>query len=182
MKFKTSEEYILNELYKTQEELYLANKKIKELQEKSNKDDTNEENMNCIYLSDKPNYWYSYSIQGTYNWNKILKDNKKTPDFVEKALSNDKSLKQLCKLKENDSWRSELGCINESVYNYLFKGRNGLYSVIETNKNSTYMYSISSNDKHFLTKEECENAFKEEMIKEINYYLKNYKDKFEEEK
>jgi len=44
------------------------------------------------------------------------------------------------------------------------------------------MYNISSNDKHFLTKEECENAFKEEMIKEINYYLKNYKDKFEEEK
>ncbi len=182
MKFKTSEEYILNELYKTQEELQLANKKIEELQEKSNKDDTNKENMNCIYLSDKPNYWYSYSIQGTYNWNKILKDNKKTPEFIEKALSDDKSLKQLCKLKENDSWKGELGCINESVYNYLFKGRNGLYSVIETNKNSTYMYNISPNDKHFLTKEECENAFKEEMIKEINYYLKNYKDKFEEGK
>lgn len=43
-KFKTNEEYILNELYKTQEELYLANKKIEELQEKLNKDDTKEEN------------------------------------------------------------------------------------------------------------------------------------------
>lgn len=29
-KFKTNEEYILNELYTTQEELYLANKKIEE--------------------------------------------------------------------------------------------------------------------------------------------------------
>lgn len=32
-KFKTNEEYILNELYKAQEELQLANKKIEELQE-----------------------------------------------------------------------------------------------------------------------------------------------------
>lgn len=84
-KFKTNEEYILNELYKAQEELQLANKKIEELEEKLKNDDTNEENMNCIYLSDKPNYWYSFSIQGTYNWNKILKDNKKTPKLVEKA-------------------------------------------------------------------------------------------------
>lgn len=101
-KFKTNEEYILNELYKAQEELQLANKKIEELEEKLKNDDTNEENMNCIYLSDKPNYWYSFSIQGTYNWNKILKDNKKTPKLVEKALTDDKALKQLCKLKENE--------------------------------------------------------------------------------
>ena len=32
-KVKTSEEYILNELYKTQEELFLSNKKIEELEE-----------------------------------------------------------------------------------------------------------------------------------------------------
>lgn len=179
-KFKTNEEYILNELYKAQEELQLANKKIEELEEKLKNDDTNEENMNCIYLSDKPNYWYSFSIQGTYNWNKILKDNKKTPKLVEKALTDDKVLKQLCKLKENDSWRSELGCVNENIYNYLFKGRNGLYSVITTNKDDTYMYNISSSDRNYLTREECEQKFKEEMINEINYYLKNYKDKFEE--
>lgn len=53
-KFKTNEEYILNELYKAQEELYLANKKIEELKEKLKNDDTTEEDMNCIYLSDKP--------------------------------------------------------------------------------------------------------------------------------
>lgn len=54
-----------------------------------------------------------------------------------------------------------------------------MYSVISTNKNSSYMYNISSSDKNYLTKEECEEKFKEEMIKEINYYLKNHKDKFE---
>ena len=181
-KVKTNEEYILNELYKTQEELYLANKKIEELEEKLKNDDTNEENMNCIYLSDKPNYWYSYHLQSAWNWNKILKQNKKIPEFVEKALTDDKTLKQLCKLEENDSWRSKIGEVRENVYNYLFKGRNGLYSVITTNQNDTYMHNISNNDKAYLTKQECEEAFKKAMIKEINYYLEDYKDKFNEEK
>lgn len=178
-KFKNNEEYILNELYKTQEELQIANKKIQELEEQLKKDDINEENMNCIYLSEKPYYWYTFNIQGTYNWNKILKDNNKTPKLVEKALTDDKALKQLCNLKEKDSWGSELAGINERIYNYLFKGRNGLYSVIVTNKDRSYMYDISSSDRNYLTKEECEEKFKKEMIKEINYYLKNYKDKFE---
>ena len=181
-KVKTSEEYILNELYKTQEELYLANKKIEELEEELKNDDTNEENMNCIYLSDKLNYWYSYNLQSAWNWNKILKQNKKTPEFVEEALTDNETLQQLCELEENDSWRSKLGEVRENVYNYLFKGRNGLYSVITTNKNSTYMYGISNDNKNYLTKQECEEVFKKAMIKEINYYLENYKDKFDEEK
>lgn len=135
--------------------------------------------MNCIYLSDKPNYWYTFDIQGTYNWNKILKENGKTPKLVEKALNDDKAFKQLCNLEGKDSWRSKLSSIDERVYNYLFKGRNSLYNVIITNKSNTYMCEISNNDKNYLTKQECEEAFKKAMIKEINYYLANYKDKFE---
>lgn len=181
-KFKTNEEYILNELYKTQEDLQIANKKIEELQEKLKKDTVNEEDMKCIYLSDKPYYWYNFSIQSEWSWNKILKDNKKTPKLVEKALNDDKALKQLCNLEEKDGWRDKLGHVNEKIYNYLFKGRNGLYSVIETNINKSYMYNISNSDNHYLSKEEAEEEFKKEMIKRINYYLKNYKDKFEETK
>lgn len=181
IRFKTNEEYILNELFKTQVELQLANKKIEELEEILKNNDTSEENMNCIYLSDKPNYWYSFNIQSTWKWNKILEDNNKTPKLVEKALSDDKALKQLCNLKENDGWRSELGYVDERTYNYLFKGRNGLYSVIETGREYTNFYNIKSSDECFLNKEEAEIQFKEKMIKEINYYLKNYKDKFKEE-
>lgn len=181
-KYKTNEEYILNELYKTQEELQIANKKIEELQGQLKKDTVNEKDMKCIYLSDKPYYWYSFSIRSEWNWNKILKDNKKTPKLVEKALTDDKALKQLCNLEEKDSWRSKLGYVNERVYNYLFKGRNGLYSVIETNIDRSYMYDISNNDNNYLSKEEAEEGFKKEMIKRINYYLKKYKDEFEETK
>lgn len=181
-KFKTNEEYILNELYKSQEELQMANKKIEELQEQLKKDTVNEEDMKCIYLSDKPYYWYNLSIQSEWKWNKILKDNKKTPKLVEKALIDDKALKQLCNLEEKDSWGSKLGYIGERIYNYLFKGRNGLYSVIETTKDRTNMYNISNNDNNYLSKEEAEEKLKDKMIERINYYLKNYKDKFEETK
>lgn len=182
IKFKTNEEYILNELYKTQEELQLAKKKIEELEEeKNNLVNKNKEDMKCIYLSDKPYYWYSFNVESEYNWNKILKENKKTPKLVEKALTDDKALNQLCKLNSKDIWRSKLGYVNERVYNYLFLGRNGLYSVIETNQSSTDMYTINESNNYFLSKEEAEEKFKKEMRDRINYYLRNYKDKFDEE-
>lgn len=182
MKFKTMEEYILNELYKTKVELQLANKKIKELKEQPKNDNVNEENMNCIYLSDKPYYWYTFDIESEYCWNKTLKDNNETPKLVEKALTDDEALKQLCKLEGKDSWGSvNLGRIDERVYNYLFKGRNGLYSVIETRQDDSCMYNIGEKYKHYLSKEKAEEDFKKEMISRINYYLKNYKDKFEAE-
>lgn len=182
VKFKTNEEYILNELYKSQEELQLANKKINELEEQLKKDDTNTENMNCIYLSDKPNYWYYVEIKSTWNWNEILKINKKTPKFVEEALNDEKKLKILCNLKSKDWCSSPIAKINERIYNYLFKGRNNVYSVITTNDDSSYMYDITNKDNNFLDKDEAENYLKEKMKKYINEYLKNYKDKFEETK
>ena len=181
-RFKTNEEYILNELYKSQEELQLANKKIEELEETLKNDNGNENNMNCIYLSDKPYYWYSVDVRSECNWNKILKDNNKTPKLVEKALTDDKALKQLCKLKEKDSWYSEIGRVQERVYNYLLKGRNGIYSVIETTRDNTNLYNISDENDNYLVKEEAEEKLKEKMIKSINYYLKHYKDNFEETK
>lgn len=180
-KFKTNEEYILNELYKTQDELVLANKKIEELEEQL-KAPNNKEDMKCIYLSDKPYYWYNVDVRGEYDWNKILKDNNKTPELVEKALTDDKALKQLCKLKEKDGWYSEIGRVQERIYNYLLKGRNGIYSVIETTERNTSLYVISDEYKHYLVKEEAEEKLKEMMIKSINYYLEHYKDKFVEDK
>ena len=44
------------------------------------------------------------------------------------------------------------------------------------------MYNISNKNNNYLSKEEAEEELKKEMIKRINYYLKNYKDKFEETK
>ena len=180
-KFKTNEEYILNELYKTQDELELANTKIKELEEQL-KTPTNEEEMNCIYLSDKPYYYYNVSTQSAYKWNEILKQNKKKPEFVEEALKDEKKLKKLCSLKEKDTmWFSSIGEVDERIYNYLLKDRKGRYSVIVLTNENTYMYNVKE-DGAFLNKEEAEKYRDKKVREEAEYYLKNYKDKFEGDK
>ena len=179
-KYKTNEEFVLDELYKTQEQLELANKKIEELEEQLVKP-INDEEMNCIYLSDKPNYFYVVNISSAYNWNKILKDNKKTPKFVEEALEDEKKLKKLFDLKENSSsWSSsKISEVDERIYNYLFKDRRGNYATITLwGDDDINLYQVRNSV--FLDKENAEEYRKERVIKEAKEYLKNYKDRFEE--
>lgn len=179
-KYKTNEEYVLDNLYKTQEKLEIAEEKIKQLEEQLKKPE-NDNKMNCIYLSDKPNYFYIVEMSSEYHWNKILKDNKKTPKFVEEALEDDKKLKKLFSLIENsDTWSAyKISKIEERIYNYLFKDRRGNYATITLwGDNEINLYQIRNNV--FLNKENAEEYRKEEVIKKAKYYLKNYADKFEE--
>ena len=181
-KYKTNEEYILDELYKTQEQLEIANKKIEEL-ENQLKTPNNEEDMKCIYLSEKPNYFYSVEVASAYNWNKILKDNKKTPKFVEEALEDEKKLKKLFELKETkDNWySSKISKVDERIYNYLFKDRKGNYSTIVLwGDDDISLYQIRN--QNFLDKERAEEYRKEKVIETAKSYLKNYKDEFKEDK
>lgn len=176
---KTCEEYVLKELEKTREELSLATKRIEELETPKEEIAEDIKDMQCIYLSDKPYYFYNVNTQSTWNWNKILKENNKTPKFVEEALIDEEKFKELCSLKE-DSYYTEIGKVNQNVYNYLLKTRNGEYAVT-LSSDSAYMYELDKKGCHIFSKEE--DAIKcrdEEVRKNINYYLENYKDKFEE--
>lgn len=179
-KYKTNEEFVLDNLYKTQEELELANKKIEELEEQLEKPET-EEDMKCIYLSDKPNYFYVVSVASAYNWNRILKDNKKTPKFVEEALESEKKLKKLFDLKSNESWSTKISEVSERIYNYLFKDRRGNYATITLWGDDDISFYQVRNDT-FLDKERAEEHRKEKVIKTAKEYLKNYAEKFEEDK
>lgn len=181
-KYKTNEEFVLDNLYKTQEQLEIANKKIEELEEQLKKP-ADEEDMNCIYLSDKPNYFYVVNVSSSYNWNKILKDNKKTPKFVEEALENENKLKKLYALKENsDSWcSSKISDVDERIYNYLFKDRRGCYATITLcGDDDINLYQIRN--QNFLDKESAEEYRKEKVISTAKEYLKHYAKKFDEEK
>lgn len=172
---KTCEEFVLKELEKVKQELKLANKKIEELE--SPKEDSVED-MQCIYLSDKPNYYYSVSTQGAWNWNKILKKNNKTPKLVEEALTDDEKFKELCNLTE-DSYYQKIGEVNQQIYNYLLKTRNGDCVIVLGS--GTYLYELDKDGFHNFSKEEM--AIKcrdDEVRKNIKYYLENYKDKFED--
>lgn len=182
-KYKTNEEFVLDELYKTQEQLELANKKIDELEEQLEKP-VNEEDMKCIYLSDKPNYFYMVNVSSAYNWNKILKDNKKTPKFVEQALEDEKKLKKLFDLKENGNgsyWSSIISKVDERIYNYLFKDRRGNYATITLwGDDDISLYQIRH--QNFLDKESAEEYRKEKVINTAKEYLKNYAENFDKEK
>ena len=178
-KYKTNEEYVLDNLYKTQEELETANKKIEQLEEQL-KTPQNEEEMNCIYLSDKPYYFYVVETTGAWKWNKILKDNKKTPKFVEQALENDNKLKKLYELEEksNDFCKSKISEVDERIYNYLFKDRRGCYATITLwGNDSISLYEIKNDV--FLDKENAENRRKEKVINIAKEYLKKYAEDFD---
>ena len=175
---KTCEEYVLRELEKTKEELYLAKKKIEELE--TPKEEAKDTNMKCIYISDKPYYFYNVSTQNVWRWNEILKANKKTPKLVEEALNDDRKFKELCSLKE-DIYHSEIGKVNQKVYNYLLKTRNGEYAIVLTS-DSAYMCELDQDGTCTYTNEDdAIKCLNEEVKKNIKRYLKDYKDKFEVE-
>lgn len=164
---KTCEEYVLKELEETKDKLLIAETKIKELE--TSKEETAEDvkDMQCIYLSDKPYYFYSVSTQSTWNWNKILKKNNKTPKFVEEALTDEDKFKELCSLKE-DSYYNGIGKVNQNVYNYLLKTRNGEYA-ITLSSDSAYMQELDKKGYHNFSKEE--EAIKKYGCTRLSHYI-----------
>ena len=186
-KFKTSEEYILNRLYETENivnDLLEQRAELEKRLEEALSDSTNETNMECIYLSDKPYYFYYVTVASAYNWNKILKSNKKKPIFVEQALVDEKKLKKLFDLVcKEGSWyyNEKISEIDERIYNYLFKDRRGHYAAVVLNRGDDISF-YQIRDNVFLDKESAEEYRKAKVIKEAQSYLKEYKDKYEEEK
>lgn len=181
---KTCEEYVLKELKKTKQELQLANKKIEELE--TPKLETPKEEVidrKCIYLSDKPNYYYNVKNSGEYYWNKILKDNKLTPKFVEEALNdNDKFLK-LCELSNENGW-NVIGRVIRNTYDYLLETRCGKLAIeINDYSENINTYRLDIENGIYYSNEEDAIEYRNKKVKNsIEYYLKNYADKFNEEK
>lgn len=192
-KCTTMEEYILNDLYSIKEKLELttleldaANKKLTEIHKAEEKQEQElssipgDDNLKCIYLSDKPYYYYDVRMESLSSWNKLLIKKNETPELVEKARNDPESFKKLCSLQYG--YDGPVGKITESIYNYLLKLRNGYELAIEITKSGCYTYGIGEAYGRFLTKEEAEEYLKEEVLKKIDTYLEKYKDQFEEVK
>lgn len=179
---RTCEEYVLHQLKVTKELLKTAEKRIQELETPKETQENKIEDMQCIYLSDKPNYFYNVNLESTWNWNKILKINKKTPQFVEEALEDKKKFMELCKLKDKNSYNYSLGEVIQNVYNYLLKTRNGDCAIV-LSSDSIYSYQLDKDRYSYFSTEAQAIKYRDKKVREnIEYYLKNYKDKFEEEK
>lgn len=165
----------IEELEKINKELNTAIKEMKENPQEPI-------NMKCIYLEDTPNYYYQICGQSEYEWNKILIQNGETPELVEKALTDDEALEKLCSLQKKEyCWGcGKIGEVKEGVYNYRFKLRNDKEILIVLYDNDYSVHTLG--DRFFLDKDVALAVMYVETRKEINYYLNNYKKKFEEEK
>lgn len=181
---KTCEEYVLRELEKTKQELQLANKKIEELETPKLETPKKEViDRKCIYLSDKPNYYYNVKNSGEYYWNKILKDNKLTPKFVEEALNdNDKFLK-LCELSNENGW-NVIGKVVRYTYDYLLETRCGnlIVQLNDFSKDISTSILDIKNGNYYSTEEKAIEYRNNKIKGGIEHYLKYYADKFDDEK
>lgn len=92
-KFKTYKEYILNELYTTQKELSLANKKIEELEEQLKNDDTNEGKVfiNNHEITDIDTF-FKVAEENTRLLEQVKKQKEVIDMFLEKVDKNKKLL------------------------------------------------------------------------------------------
>ena len=176
---RNCEEYVLNELEKIKKENEDLKKEITKL---NNKEEDIENDKKCIYLSDKPYYYYSLKTTSAYNWNKTLIKNNKNPEFIEEALKDDKKLKELCELKVNEYYGNrKMFYISENIYNYLFTARNGKKIAIILNDENLSDVYIGKKYNSYLTKEEAEKGLKEIVKEGAEEYIEYYKKKYEEE-
>ena len=174
---------MFEEVSKLNMELTLNVKSLEEeIKNLKNQPETEDE-RNYIYLENKPYYYYSVETESAYRWNTILLDNNKTPEYVVKALTDEKQLLELAKLKEKNKsyWQPCIGEIREHTYDYLFKDRKGRTSVIVLTDDNTYLREIK-NQCNFLDKEKAQENLIEELKDNCKTYIAHYKEKFEEEK
>lgn len=174
---------MFEEISKLNMELTLEVDSLKKEIEKLKKQPETEDERNYIYLENKPYYYFSVQTESVYSWNDILLDNNKTPAYVEKALTDEKHLLRLAKLKQKDTsyWHSCIGEVREHTYDYLFKDRKGRSSVITLTDSNTYLHEIT-NKGTFLDKEKAQEKLIKDLKSDCKYYIDNYKEKFEEVK
>ena len=174
---KTSDEFLIQEYFKIKEELEKKEKIIETLKGELNtkvEDPKEEINMNMIFLSDSPSYYYYINVASYSYYNNILKDNKKKPSFLEECLKDEKKLNQWMKMEEkSSSWiNDKVSEIDERIYNYLFKDRKDRYGVLILGVDENYYYNIDEK-RVFLDKNKAEIVTKNRVIEEINKYLKS---------
>lgn len=178
---RTCEEYVLNQLKVTKELLKTAEKRIQELENLKETQKNEIEDIQCIYLSDKPNYFYNVNFENVYKWNEVLKKNNKTPQFVEEALEDEKKFKELCELYDNTSYRWPIGKVTQDIYNYLLKTRNGDCAIVLSG-DDIGSYQLDKEGYSYFSTEKQAVEYRDKTVKKnIEHYLKFYKEKFEEE-
>lgn len=189
MEIKTTEEYVLNELYNTREELALAKKHIEELEEKLEArtiEETPIEELpkqKTYIVSEQPNYYYYYNYCRQYDINTLLKKNNKTPEFLRQVLESEEAYIEYCGLQASQNYSSYVGGeIVQRTYDMLIVNYYNKISVIYTDyAKCNEMRNIDDCD-YFLDDTKAKQALKAKVYETINDYFRlKYDEKFEPE-
>lgn len=135
----------------------------------------------ALKINESPKYYYYKSCDSAYYYNRILKKNDKTPEFLEETLTDEEKLEEFMTLKEGYNKVCEK---SKELYDYLVCCRNGVRVILKMYNEDVSYYTVGEtmNSNIFIDEELRDRLAKEEVIKNIKEYLKNYKVNFEEAK
>lgn len=132
----------------------------------------------ALKINESPKYYYYKSCDSAYCYNRILKKNNKTPEFLEEALTNEETLEEFMTLKEGYNKVCEK---TKELYDYLVCCRNGARVILKMYNEDVSYYKVGErmDSNIFIDEELRDRLAKEEVIENIKDYLRKYKDQFE---
>lgn len=175
---KTLDEYVLNELENTKNELALVRKvneelkaKIDEMLNKQTLDEVAEEDLpkSKVYtVSEQPNFYYSVHYEDDYYLNDLLKKYNKTPEYLKRVLNGEEDFEEYCKLK--GKYGDDVGKVEQSTYDFLMVNFYGNKALFYTDYNKQIGIIHLDNQQYFLSPEKA----KERMETMVKQQIKDY--------
>lgn len=187
MEIKTCDEYVLNELECAKKELDIVKhenaelrEEIKSLKEKPSENNVEELPQTKTYtISEQPNYFYYISAESAYNYNDILNEYNKTPEFLNEALDDEEKFKEFMEMTRPDWHYNKVGRLEQKVYDKIIKNFYGKVAVINTSYNDNFDFNQIDNETYFLDSELASETLKQRVIRNIKEYFKyKYNEKF----
>ena len=179
MEIKTCDEYVINELEKTKEELFLVNKVIEELQEKLEAYNS----ADSLTLDEKSGVFYSFHVTSYYNMEELL-EKLIGKDFsledAKSCLDDDIKLNKLMSVKAR-SWSSENKVKEYNYQNLLtYSGRDYAITITE---DSCHIFKLDDKQNYHADKKSlAEKNILEEFKENLNKYIESEEKKMEEKK
>lgn len=180
MEIKTCEQYVLRELLNAQDEVCLLKKEVEELKAPKEKEEINTDKGQIFYCNDTWGYYYRIEITNYYNYNDILKENNKTPQFLQTVLDSDDALREWKEMSSKGSYFTRnVGELQCCTYHYLFTWQDNaaVLCLSDSYMSNKFSFYEIDNKRCFLDKDLAEKTLKQNILDEVQAYFKYEHDK-----
>lgn len=189
MEIKTCEEYVIREFENAKEMISVLLEKNKELTEKLEQRSIEElpkedlPKSKTYTVSEQPNYYYYFNRMSYYDYNEMLLQNNKTPEYLRKVLNGEESYEEFCKLSRERTLGTEYnGKVCQCAYDFLIVNYYGKKAVVYTSYDDGLELRNVDDNNYFLSAELAEEKMKKEVFNQLEYYFKaKYDEKFKPE-